>query len=697
MSGDDAVRAALGRALERQRAGDLAGAAAALRTVLGAAPEHPVALHQLALIALQQGDAAAAVPLLRRAAAGDPDNAGLQFNLGLALRATDALDDAAASYARAIALKPGFADALLNLGNLQRQRGEPAAALANYERAIAAAPRHAGAHNNMGSALQDLGRWADAADAHRRALALNPEHPGAHYNLGNALIELRQSGAAVASLRRATELDPSYRQAFLKLAELLERRRELAPALAAYERALALDPDDATALDFVVHLRRLLCAWDGLPALQARLLAAVDAGARVRPFSLLSLASTPEQQRRCARRWVAELPDMPALWRAAPAADGRIRVGYLSTDFREHPIATLIMALLEQHDRARFRIAGYSIGPVQDGPRRRRIVAACEDFIDLYGESDAAVAARIAADGVDILVDLCGYTGGSRPAIAARRPAPVQVNWLCYTGTMGARFIDYIVADPVIAPPGAATAFDEVLVRLPESYQSNDPTRPVAPERPARAACGLPDDGVVLCCFNGTYKITPEIFAIWMRVLAGQPRAVLWLLEHEAASTANLRAAAAAHGVDPARLVFAPSVEHATHMARQPLADLFLDTTPYGAHTTGSDALWAGVPLLACPGATFASRVGASMLQALELPELIAPSLAAYEALAGALADDPARLAALRARVAAARARAPFFDAARFARHLEYAFEHMAARQRAGAAPAPFDVPALPR
>jgi predicted O-linked N-acetylglucosamine transferase (SPINDLY family) len=378
---------------------------------------------------------------------------------------------------------------------------------------------------------------------------------------------------------------------------------------------------------------------------------------------------------------------------APPAAGtrrppGPIRIGYLSSDYHEHPTAYLIAELLERHDRARFVVHGFSTGPDDRGPSRARVIAGCDRFVDLERVAHVDAARRIAADHIDILVDLNGLTQGARPRMLAHRPAPLQVNYLGYPGTMGADFIDYVIVDPVVVPADEQPWFDEQLVHLPHSYQVNDSKRPVAAVRPTRAAAGLPDTGFVFCCFNSSYKLRPEFLAIWLRLLAAVPDSVLWLLEFAPAASDRLRRAAAAGGIDPMRLVFAPSVRFPDHLARQPLADLCLDTLPYGGHTTASDALWSGVPLVTCRGATFPGRVGASLLTALGLPELIAEGLADYEALALALARDPERLGALRRRLAAARDTAPLFDCARFTRDLERAYDAMMARHDAGLPPA---------
>ena len=693
-SSGTAPDADLRQALARHQAGDLAEAERLFRRALAAAPRHPVALQHLGVIALQQGRAAPGAALLAQAAEAKPDDPGIQFNLALALKALDRVDDAAAHYARAIALAPGFVDAHVNLANLRRGQGRLAEARAGYERALAAAPDHAGAHNNLGALLQDLGAFEEAVVAHRRALAINPRNPGALSNLGNALVALGRTDEAIAAFRQALALNPALPHAQLGLAGALHRQRDFDGALAAMEAALAARPDHVETLCQLVNWRQQLCRWDGLAARQAELVAAVEAGAIAVPFCLLSLPSTPAHHQEAARAWMAravagaEPLVTPALATGA-RAPGPIRIGYLSSDYHEHPTAYLIAELLERHDRARFAIHGYSTGPDDRGPSRARVIAGCDAFVDLERVAHDAAARRIAADRIDILVDLNGLTQGARPRILAHRPAPLQVNFLGYPGTMGAGFMDYIIVDPVVAPAADQPWFDEQLVQLPHSYQVNDSRRPVGATRPTRAQAGLPETGFVFCCFNSSYKLSPGFLAIWLRLLAAVPGSVLWLLEFAPSASDALRRAAAAAGIEPARLVFAPSVRFPDHLARQPLADLCLDTLPYGGHTTASDALWSGVPLVTCRGATFPGRVGASLLTALGLPELITESLDDYAALALALARDPGRLGALRRRLAGARESSALFDCARYTADLERAYLAMMARREAGLAPAP--------
>jgi len=371
----------------------------------------------------------------------------------------------------------------------------------------------------------------------------------------------------------------------------------------------------------------------------------------------------------------------------------RITLGYLSADFQEHATAHLVAELFQLHDRKRFRVIGYSYGRDDGSAARRELRESFDDFVDLLDCSHAESAARIRADAVDILVDLKGYTTDARPEILLMRPAPVQVSYLGYPGTMGSDVIDYVLVDRLVAPADEQPYFTERLVQLPDCYQVNDRRRPIAPRTPTREECGLPENGIVFCCFNSAYKITPPIFNIWMRLLAGVPGSVLWLLETNATAVGNLRREAEARLEGAAaRLVFAPSLANREHLARLGVADLFLDTLPYNAHTLSSDALWAGCPVITCTGHAFPGRVAASLLLAIELPELVTDSLAGYEALALELARQPDRLRSVREKLRANRLTTALFDSRRFTRHIESAFETMWRAHVAGELPRVFAV-----
>jgi protein O-GlcNAc transferase len=595
------------------QSGSLQDAATVCSKILEAEPAHAQTLHLLALVSYRQGDPAAAARLLRKAAAGAPP----------------------------------FAPAFNDLGNILAQQGRTSEAIEQYRRAIAVAPEYAEAHNNLGNACQIAGEFENAVEAYRRALALRPGYAEAHRNMGSALRRLGRLGEAVEAFRTAVSLNPDYADAITQLVQEL----------------------------------RSQCYWALLKPLTAQLIGIVEAGsAAVNPFVFLSLDTTARQQFLCARRWAAghveagasKLPPPPA----SPRPDGRITMGYLSADFQEHATAQLTAALFELHDRNRFRVIGYSYGADDGSAMRRRLARAFDEFVDLESVSHADAAARIRADQVDILVDLKGYTTDARPQILALRPAPLQVSYLGYPGTMGTEAVDFILADPFVLPAGQQEFYSEKIVHLPGCYQANDNSRPVASPGPSRAACGLPERAFVFCCFNGSEKLTADVFDVWIRLLAAVPEAVLWLLASNPAAVGNLRREAEARlPGTAARLVFAPRLPNPQHLARFALADLFLDTFPYNAHTLASDALWGGCPVLTRAGETFPSRVAGSLLRAAGMPELIATSLEDYESLAVRLARAPAELAGLRARLQSTRLSAPLFDSAGFTRRIEAVYE----------------------
>ncbi|WP_245986196.1 glycosyltransferase [Azospirillum thermophilum] len=541
-------------------------------------------------------------------------------------------------------------------------------------------PAFAAAPCNQGAMLRDLGRLAEAEAALRRALAVDAGLVPAWLNLAAVLRDRGDIQGAVGGVRIALALKPDLAEGHATLALAQRDAGRLAQAVAGLTRALALGlPDPGGALAQLIQQKRHLCRWGGLADLSARLVALVAEGRtqQAHPWIFLGEGAGPALERVCAERYSAWKTRgiVPAVHHTAGPRE-RLRIGYLSADFHEHATAILIAELIERHDRARVEPVGCSYGPDDGGPLRRRLKGAFDRFLDLSTLPDDEAARAIRVAGVDILVDLKGHTNHARPGIAARRPAPVQAQWLGYPGTMGAPFIDHVIADPVVAPPWLQPAFSERIVALPDCYQPNDRSRPIG-TTPPRSACGLPEDGFVFCCFNAAYKITPVWFDLWARLLAAVPGSVLWLLESHPEVPGNLRREAVRRGLSPERLVFSPRLPLPDYLARYRLADLFLDTSPVGAHTTASDALWAGLPVLTMAGDSFASRVGASLLTAVGLPELVTAGPAGYEAAALDLASRPEVLAALKARLAAARDTAPLFDTDRLARALEEAYAAM--------------------
>lgn len=579
-------------------------------------------------------------------------------------------DAALAAYDAALARDPRLLAALFNRANLLAALGRMAEALADYDRALVVRADMAGIWNNRGVALRALSDHAGALASFQRAAALDGGHVNALTNIAIALNDLNRHDEALAAADRALAVRPGFAEALYVKGTILTACARHGEALAQYEAALAADARHPRALNGAAAAALALCDWPRVDVYRPRLEAAVlDGSALVQPFTLLGYGAAPALQRQCAERWMTRAAPVQApLWRGETYNHDRIRLAYLSADFHQHPTAALMVELFERHDRTRFEITAMSFGPDDGSAMRARLVQAFDHFHDVRGQSDAQVARAMRDAQIDIAIDLNGHTLNGRPGILAWRPAPLAVNYLVYPGTTGAPFIDVILADDIVLPAGQQAFYSEAIRHLPRCYQPSDTSRTVAPT-PPRAALGLPETGFVFCCFNAGWKIAAPVFDIWMRLLAAVPGSVLWLLEGPHAG--NLRAEAVARGIDAARLVFAPKADPAAHLARHGAADLFLDTWPYGAHTTASDALWAGLPVVTVLGDQFPARVGASLLTAIGMPELIASTPQDYEMLALALARDPARLAALRQTLAQNRLSAPLFDSAAFQRDYE--------------------------
>ncbi|MGF1622497.1 MAG: tetratricopeptide repeat protein [Rhodomicrobiaceae bacterium] len=607
--------------------------------------------------------------------------------------------EALAAFDAALKRNPGIAMIHVRRGNLLHEQGRSEDALAAYDRAIGIEPEVAEFHCNRALALQALGRLDDAFGAFSCAIALKPDFAEALARLGVLHNKAGRHHEAIAALERAVELAPESSAARLNLAGILKERERYAEAATQYQALLRLgDAPNPAGLFEYCHLRQHLCDWNGLKEDERLAVERVKAsGSRVSPFGALAMSCLPEDQLALARLWASGFRTTTAQVRqsgSARSASGarRIRLGYLSSDFYDHATASLVAELFERHDRGKFEIFGYCYSRDDGSAMRRRLVSAFDRFIDLRERSHLDAAQQIAGDGIDILIDLKGYTRGARSIIPAQRPAPIQVNYLGYPGTMGAPFMDYIIADPFVAPIEHQRFFDEKIVHLPDCYQPNDRKRRTASEPRTRADYGLPETGFVFCAFNNTYKITPEFFSVWMRLLGQIDGSVLWLLDTNETGKDNLYREAAARGIEPDRFVFAPRLQIAQHQARYAFADLFLDNLPVCAHTTASEALWAGLPIVTCAGDIFAGRVAFSLLMACGLPQLVTRSIEEYEALALRLAADRAVLAAMRKKLLDNRDWGTLFDTARYTRNLEAAFVHMVRLHEAGRRPEPFAV-----
>ncbi len=666
--------------------------------LLDVQPNHPDALHLLGLIENRRGHADKAVELIEQAIVLRPQVANFQLSLSDALHAQCQYAAAEQACRKAIQLAQNNPEAHNHLGVMLKAQNRFTDAEQAYRVAIALKPDYAEAWNNLGNALKHQGRPTEAEQSFRQALALTPQSADVWNNLGNALQHLYRLQEAEVAYRQALALRPAFADACYNLGVVLGETGRLSDAIDAYVQALQLDDANSAALDELIHLMLRACLWDGLPPLVDELLRRFRSGeSDLNSFSLLDLPATAAEQLQCAQRNAARIQaNVQMRYVHTPPTDwpARIKVGYLSYDYRQHPVAFLIGELFALHNRKEFEVFALAIGPDDHSPTRQNIKDTCDHFIDLAPLSRTEAAAKIHELGIHVLVDLTGYTTGARTEILALHPAPVQVNWLGYPGTMGAAYIEYIIADPTLIPPELECHYSEAVVRMPDCYQINDRRRPIAEHTPSRAACGLPEDALVFCSFNHTHKITAELYALWMRVLKATPGSVLWLLESNELASDNLHREAVAHGVDPARIVMAPRKPLAEHMARYRVADLALDTFPYNSHTTASDALWVGCPLITCMGETFASRVAGSLLQAVGLSELITNSFAEYETLALRLASEPMHLRAMKHRLLENRAFAPLFDAPKTVRNLERAYLQMLMQWITGNPAISFDVSA---
>jgi predicted O-linked N-acetylglucosamine transferase (SPINDLY family) len=622
------------------------------------------------------------------------------------------------TWREALVLDPDNPEALFHLGNRERERGEHRAAIARYERALVRAGGHPGVLNNLGLALEGIGEPERAEACYRAVLAAEPQHADALLNLANLcyasgrFAEAAKSHALVASIRRdvppavwvqravaqeqsgdlagasasleeAVRLSPTDSRIQVNLATLYLRQRRHADAEEPLLRALAHDPDQPYALSTLAYVRQHRCAWQGLGEVHERIRRLLDSsgaeGRAFNPFSLLAIPTSARQRLIAAQRWARGFaPPIPAdSPRLAFAPGERLRVGFVSSDLRPHATTALLMEMWERIDHKRIETFAYATVPPDRGPTGQRIAKAFEHLVDVSRDTVASIVSRIREDRVAILIDLNGYSRFAREAIFALRPAPLQVNAFGYLGSLGAEWYDYVLTDRFVTPPEAQAHFSERFLYLDDCYCPSDTRREIAPEPGDRTVSGLPAEAFVFCCFNSIYKLLPEVFAVWMRLLAAVPNSVLWLTETLGDTGQNLRREVQAAGIDPSRLVFAPRLPLPQHLARHAHADLFLDTTPYNAGATANDALIMGLPLVTCAGETMSSRVAGSQLRAIDVPELVTNSLGDYEARALSLARNPTLLRQLRDRLRDNRHHSPLFDMSRYARGFEDSLERV--------------------
>jgi predicted O-linked N-acetylglucosamine transferase (SPINDLY family) len=667
-----------------------------LSRALALNPHSPEVWSLLSAVMFSLGRIEDALAACNKTLALNPSNPDGFHNRGTLLTKLGRPEDALVDFDRALSRRPDFILALFNRANVLVELSRYEEALKTYDRVLVLAPLHVDAINNRGNVLAILGRLAEALASFERVLAVKADHLNALNNRGIALKELHRPLEAVASFERALAIDPRYVEAMCNRGStlaLLGRHREACEQIG---HALALVPNHSLALTALENSHAATCQWEGIANLRLQLKAAALRG-EVEPFTLLRQDLEPAEFLVCVQNYVRKKrPPLSPVDRKNIKRSERIRLAYLSSDFRKHAIAYLTARLFELHDRKRFDVIAISFGADDKSDIRERLRSSFDEFHDVRARSDEEIAHLIRNLDVDVAVDLNGFTQGGRPGVLAQRPAPIQVSYLGYPATMGVDHIDYIIADAIVVPPEQQPFYHEKVVYLPGTYQTNDDLRRISDIVPSRAEVGLPQRGFVFCSFNNSNKITPCMFDLWMRLLQQIEGSVLWLLESNAFVAGNLRCEAKARGVAPDRLVFAPPINLEDHLARHRLADLFLDTLPYNAHTTASDALWAGLPVITCKGSTFAGRVAASLLTAINLPELITHSLQEYEVLALKLARDPALLTSLKQKLARNRETTPLFRSAIFARHVETAYTTMWERHRRGEQPTSFSVSPIP-
>lgn len=636
-----------------------------------------------------------------------PDYYAAYINMGNAMKSQGKLTDSVAAYMSVLEAEPNNFFANINLANTLKDLGDLNGAIAAWQRVLLHSPNHSATHNNIGLALTEKGSFDYAAEAFNRAISLNPKSHDAynnlaitfmkqgkleearsafqqalhlnsrsaeiHNNLGVVFVEQGNFSAAVSSLKRATEINPAYAVAYNNLGNAFVSLGRLDDAIFAYERALDIKPNYAIAKAQMLHQKTHVCDFStahNLPEASSWLGISTDC---VPPFAALSWMDAPMQQLERARNWVATKFPWPSTFESSGPRKrhSRIKIGLFSADFHDHATMYLLAGFFRNANKDTFELFVYSYGRHKSGEWRKRAKSCVDHFIDVSGLSDIQIVELSRDQELDIAIDLKGFTTNARTGLFQYRVAPIQINYLGYPGTMGANFIDYIIADPIVIPADQRKVYLEKIIYLPHSYQPNDNLREIATTKSSRSDFGLPDEGIVFCCFNNNYKISPREFDIWMRLLSKIDGSVLWLLKSNKWAEQNLRKEALQRGIIPERLIFAQKVSHAEHLARQRHADLFLDTFNYNAHTTASDALWGGLPLVTKQGKQFAARVASSLLTAVGLPELITYTEEEYESLIFRLATHPEDLAFIRSKLEESKHLTPLFDTENYVRDFE--------------------------
>jgi protein O-GlcNAc transferase len=665
--------------------------------ILDANPRHDESLHLLGLIEFGRKNYDRGVELISKALEIDPSFKAAQYNLGRCYEDMKQFEKAHDAYARAIELDSKNAEAHLGLSNVSTVLGKHNSALELVNKALELNPNLAGAHANKGMMLSDLGRFHEAMHHYNIASRLDPNNPELLFNRANAWSNLKMNEEALKNHSRAIELKPEFARGYLARAHVLKELKHYERAVRDFDKAFELDPKLTEITSHRLYANADICDWarydEDVATLQAQ---AIDPEIVANPFGLLTFSNSRNLQFRGASRYAGQYGTARSVdWETKTAKNKKLRIGYFSGDYREHPVAQLVVGVFEHHDRERLEIELFSFGANTGDGAQRRILDACDGYFHLGDMVFKKALEFVRERNLDIAVDLTGYTAFGRPELFAHRIAPAQVSYLGYSATTGAKYMDYIIGDPHLIPTEHEAEYSECIARLPEFFMPNDRSRNSPEKIISRKSMGLPEKAIVFCCFNNINKLNPQVFGLWMNILKRVPGAVLWLIGSHKLIGVNLRKQAEAHGVDPNRLIFAQRVAREDYFARYRCADMFLDTLPYNAHTTACDSLWAGLPVLTQMGETFAARVAGSACITVGIPEMVTHSDQDYEDRAVALANAPEELAEITQRLRMNIATSPLFDIERYTKHLEAAYAHMVERARKGFEPESFTVPAL--
>jgi len=685
---------ALKAALEHHQAGRLEKAEAGYLEVLRKSPSNEIAQEFLIEIYLKENNASQAKKYISKAVGSGKINEENQLRYAYAL--LDFKQYKAAQKILETITKNNSNDKLghylLGLSFSAQEKYQEA--VESFSKTLEIDGKYVGALEFRGSAFSALHQHQKAIDDLSRAIILQPESATFHQKRGLYFAKIQDWRMAAQDMMIALQIEPKDAGLHMDLGSILAELTLFSSAGNAYCRALMLEPDRVALMSNIIGNRHRGCDWTYFEEDNQYLIDLVTSKKTIEnPFFFLNITDSGQDQMKCASFWGEQYQNkIKETYKFIPSARSKIRIGYISSDYYLHATTVLIERLFQAHNRSDFEIIGISLTTNRNDGITERIRHHFDSYHEVSDLPSHEIAQKIKELEIDILVDLKGYTKDARTDIFAYHPAPVQINYLGFPGTMGGDLMDYIISDSVVTPLGYERFYGEKVVRLPGSYQINNNQRQIAEKTGKREEHGLPQQGFVFCCFNNNYKITPKAFSIWMRLLQQVDHSVLWLLHDNEDAVKNLRKEAAQRGIDPSRLVFAPRQSPELHLARHCHADLFLDTLPINAHTTASDALWAGLPVLTCPGEAFAARVAASLLTAAGLPELIAPDWAEYERLALQLATEPGRLAELKARLQANRLTCDLFNTEKTTRALEAAYRAMHARRQAGLPPAHLDI-----